>query len=92
MIRTSIMACTVHSPLPLAPGERPVLGRAMTRCECSGVAFEEVARRMQAEGLAAEQAVRRTGCGQNCEACLPDLRRHLAAAALAAAVSAGARD
>ena len=82
------MACTIHSPLPLGAPEAAqasLLGRAMTRCECTGIAFEEAARRMQAEGLALEQAVRRSGCGQNCEACLPDLRRHLAAAALAAA-------
>jgi bacterioferritin-associated ferredoxin len=50
----------------------------MTRCECAGVTFEEVARRMRAERLSAEQAVRRTGCGQNCGACIPDLLQFLA--------------
>jgi bacterioferritin-associated ferredoxin len=53
----------------------------MTRCECAGVTFAEVARRAEAEGVSAEQAIRRSGCGQNCEACLPDLRRFLAARA-----------
>ena len=33
---------------------------------------------MRAEGLAAEQAVRRSGCGQNCGACIPDLLQFLA--------------
>ena len=82
------MACTVHSTLPLGSGDVPPLGRPMTRCECAGIAFDEAARRMQAEGLALEQAVRRSGCGRNCEACLPDLRRHLAQAAQAAAAAA----
>jgi bacterioferritin-associated ferredoxin len=50
----------------------------MTRCECEGVTFAEVAHRAQAEGIAPEQAIRRSGCGQLCEACLPDLRRFLA--------------
>jgi bacterioferritin-associated ferredoxin len=51
----------------------------MTRCECAGVTFAEVARRLEAEGLHPEHAIRRTRCGQNCGACLPDLRRFLAA-------------
>jgi bacterioferritin-associated ferredoxin len=50
----------------------------MTRCECAGITFEEAARRMAAERLGAEQALRRTGCGQTCGACIPDLRRFLA--------------
>ena len=50
----------------------------MTRCECAEVAFDEVARRVQAEKLTVEEAARRTGCGGTCEACLPDLRRFLA--------------
>jgi len=66
------------------PGPAPApFGPPMTRCECAGLPFEDVARRMAAEGLPAEQAVRRTGCGQNCEACLPDLLRYLASAAVA---------
>jgi bacterioferritin-associated ferredoxin len=74
------MGCPVHAPLDPAAGGPPP-GRAMTRCECAGVTFAEVARRAEAEGVSAEQAIRRSGCGQNCEACLPDLRRFLAARA-----------
>lgn len=79
------MACTIHARLPSGSPDSPVLGRAMTRCECTAIPFDEAARRMRAEGLTIDQAVRRSGCGRNCEACLPDLRRHLAAALAAAA-------
>ena len=62
------------------PGPTPApFGPPMTRCECAGVAFAEVARRMEAESLQPEQAIARTRCGQNCGACIPDLRRFLAA-------------
>ena len=50
----------------------------MTRCECSGTAFREVARLMDRQGLSADEACRRTGCGLTCGACLPDLVRYLA--------------
>jgi hypothetical protein len=50
----------------------------MTRCECADVSFAEVARRLQAEGLAVEQVLRGSGCAQTCQACLPDLMRFLA--------------
>jgi bacterioferritin-associated ferredoxin len=50
----------------------------MTRCECAGVSFEEVERRIRQEGLSLADATERTGCGHTCTACLPDLRRHLA--------------
>jgi hypothetical protein len=49
----------------------------MTRCECAGLAFEDLRRRMRAEGLAVDEACRRTGCGQLCTACLPDLETYL---------------
>jgi len=49
----------------------------MTRCECAGVSFQEVARVMASQHLSADQAARRTGCGQTCTACLPDLRLYL---------------
>jgi bacterioferritin-associated ferredoxin len=49
----------------------------MTRCECAGVSFQEVAARVR-DGAGAEEALRRTGCGQTCTACLPDLARFLA--------------
>jgi bacterioferritin-associated ferredoxin len=56
-----------------------VTPRAMTRCECAGVTFVEVERRMREERLSLEEVTGRTGCGRTCTACLPDLRRHLAA-------------
>ena len=54
-------------------------GRAMTRCECSGLPFEEIARRLREEGHGLEALLAETGCGRLCTACLPDLRDHLAA-------------
>ena len=51
---------------------------AMTRCECAGVPFEEIARRLREEGLSLEDACGRTGCGGTCTACIPDLRVFLA--------------
>jgi hypothetical protein len=62
-----------------APGAEPLpvaAPREMSRCECSGVPFSTVARHL-AEGLTCEEACRRTGCGQICTACLPDLRAYL---------------
>ena len=60
-------------------GAGPTLGRAMTRCECAELSFDEVARRVREEGSALEEVQDRTGCGRLCSACLPDLRDHLAA-------------
>jgi bacterioferritin-associated ferredoxin len=68
------------------PADQPVprltLVRAvappMTRCECAEISFEQVAQTMGAESLSFEEVSRRTGCGRNCGACLPDLRRYLA--------------
>jgi len=54
-------------------------GRLMTRCECAGLAFDEIARRVCVEGQSLEALQRQTGCGHLCTACLPDLRDHLAA-------------
>lgn len=76
------MATSIQPPAPPAPApgrapRTPLVAPPMTRCECAGVTFEEVARRMHAERLSAEQAVRRTGCGQTCGACIPDLVRFL---------------
>jgi len=51
----------------------------MTRCECAGLPFEEVVRRVCQEGLSLEALQRDTGCGRLCSACLPDLHEHLAA-------------
>jgi bacterioferritin-associated ferredoxin len=49
----------------------------MTRCECAGVTFVEVAYRMQYEGQTLPEVMDRTGCGQTCTACMPDLRSFL---------------
>jgi bacterioferritin-associated ferredoxin len=87
---SGVMACALHPPLDpaaeRAPSARGAAGsgfaravpRAMTRCECAGVSFQEVAREMAATGRSLEEASRRTGCGQNCSACLPDLLKHFA--------------
>jgi NAD(P)H-nitrite reductase large subunit len=66
---------TMPAVLEAAPVATP---RAMTRCECAGVSFQEVARRLDAEGSSIEEACRRTGCGLICSACVPDLVRALA--------------
>ena len=50
----------------------------MTRCECTGLAFEEIARRVL-EGATLDEVQERTGCGRLCSACLPDLHARLAA-------------
>lgn len=67
------MASTVVEP---APGVRR--GRAMTRCECAGLSFDEIARRIRDEGQSLERVQCETGCGRTCTACLPDLGAHLA--------------
>lgn len=54
-------------------------GRAMTRCECAELSFEEIARRLREKGQSLEKLQRETGCGRLCTACLPDLHDHLAA-------------
>ena len=56
--------------------------RAMTRCECTGVTFQEIARRMEDDGLALAEVCRRTDCGTTCTACLPDLIRFIGDRAL----------
>ena len=62
---------------PLESGSSPEWARAMDRCECAEMPFDEVARRMSEDGLSLEEVVERTGCGRLCSACLPDLRKHL---------------
>ena len=57
----------------------PFLPRLMTRCECAGVSFEEIARLVRREGLSLEAARRRMGVGDLCTACLPDLKTTLRA-------------
>jgi bacterioferritin-associated ferredoxin len=68
------MACIAY---PLAEAAAPSGPRRMTRCECAGVTFAELGRRVGEEGLSPEEACLRTGCGQTCTACLPDLRQYL---------------
>ncbi len=55
----------------------PPSGPAMTRCECAGLSFAEVERRLR-EGASFEEISHRTGCGHTCTACLPDLKAYLA--------------
>jgi NAD(P)H-nitrite reductase large subunit len=57
----------------------PATPRAMTRCECADVAFQEIANRMESERATLDEICRRTQCGNNCTACLPDLARFIAA-------------
>jgi NAD(P)H-nitrite reductase large subunit len=70
------MACIAHPAAEAASRPDPT-PRAMTRCECAGVAFDEIARRLAAEGLSLDELGRRTGCARTCTACLPDLRAYL---------------
>ena len=58
---------------------RTLAAPAMTRCECAGVAFQDIAARMDAERTTLEEICRRTQCGNTCTACLPDLARFIAA-------------
>lgn len=60
------------------PAGSPAAPRCMTRCECAGLAFGEIARRIREEGASFEDVARRTGCGSTCTACLPDLAHYLA--------------
>lgn len=50
----------------------------MTRCECAGLSFAEVERRLREGGVSFEDISRRTGCGRTCTACLADLKAYLA--------------
>ena len=57
----------------------PAAPRAMTRCECAGVTFQEIASRMESERSTLDEICSRTQCGNTCTACLPDLARFVAA-------------
>jgi bacterioferritin-associated ferredoxin len=50
----------------------------MTRCECTGVSFTEIVRQVYVEQRPLGEILGRTGCAQNCGACLPDLQARLA--------------
>ena len=70
---THVAECEAHrSPAPRG-------ARDMTRCECAGVSFQEIAARMDAERTTLDEVCRRTQCGNTCTACLPDLARFIAA-------------
>jgi bacterioferritin-associated ferredoxin len=70
------MATLVESLV--CPSGNHLQGRAMTRCECAEMPFAEVARRLREEGQSLAELSRRTGCGQTCTACVPDLEEFLA--------------
>ena len=59
--------------------------RAMTRCECAELSFDELARRLREAGRSFDQLQAETGVGLLCTACLPELRAHLARAGVAVA-------
>jgi bacterioferritin-associated ferredoxin len=68
---------TLIQPL-VCPSGHHLPGRIMTRCECAEMPFAEVARRLREEGQSLAELSRRTGCGQTCTACIPDLEDFLA--------------
>jgi len=71
----------VLNPAPALEGHpTPPTPRAMTRCECTGVAFAEIVREVHVEGRPLGEILGRTGCTRNCGACLPDLQARLDAA------------
>jgi bacterioferritin-associated ferredoxin len=72
--RLNATAVAVPRPFPLLP----VFAPAMTRCECAGVAFAEIARRLASGGRSLEAVLAETCVGQMCTACVPDLRAFLA--------------
>lgn len=51
----------------------------MTRCECAGLDFDQIAGIGELEGIEDfEFLCRRTGCAGTCTACRPDLQAFLA--------------
>jgi bacterioferritin-associated ferredoxin len=72
------MATLLEVAAPVAPGAPPRRGPAMTRCECAGLSFEEIGRRLREEGQGFGELSRRTGCAATCTACVADLDDFLA--------------
>jgi NAD(P)H-nitrite reductase large subunit len=68
MVTSAAVCEALPSPTP----------RAMTRCECTGITFQEIASGMEAAGVGLAEMCRRTQCGNTCTACLPDLARFIA--------------
>ena len=54
--------------------------RGMSRCECAGFSFAEIARCLREDGASLDELRARTGCGETCTACLPYLQLYLDAA------------
>jgi len=71
------MAAALNPAPVLEAPLRPAVPRAMTRCECTGVAFAEIVRQVYVDGRPLEEILGRTGCTQNCGACRPDLQARL---------------
>lgn len=56
------------------------MSRPMTRCECHGVPFSEVAEyAAEHPDQSFKQLIRNVGCGQTCTACHCDLKAYLKA-------------
>jgi BFD-like [2Fe-2S] binding domain len=70
------LADEAEAPTPRAFA-LPSLSRAMTRCECAGISFAEIGRLLEA-GEPLPAALSRTGIGEMCTACRPDLEAYLA--------------
>ena len=68
-------------PQPEAPPSParlvPCAPRLMTRCECAGASFAEIARQVHVEGRALCDVLKGSGCGQTCGGCVPDLQLYL---------------
>jgi bacterioferritin-associated ferredoxin len=75
----SIMPVSMLTHVAECEAYRTPTPRAMTRCECAGLSFQEIAARIETERTTLEEVSRRTGCGNTCTACLPDLARFVAA-------------
>ena len=74
------MAACLSLPIPetVPAAPRPAaVAPAMTRCECTEVSFENVAK-MIAAGCTHEHAMASTGVGGTCTACRGDLELYLA--------------
>ena len=69
MVTSAGASETLPAPVP----------RAMTRCECTDITFQDLATRMDADQVGLEEICRRTECATICTACLPDLLRFVAA-------------
>jgi bacterioferritin-associated ferredoxin len=69
-----------YSRLVAAYAERLWNPPPMTRCECAQMRFEEIREKLAQDQLCLEELGKRTGCGQTCTACVPDLKAFLARA------------